>query len=68
MRRLEADLSEMASSVTELGELVSDMLENAVKALVNSDVPLAEEVIDKYDRVAYLEGLIEEESLRILTL
>ena len=68
MKRLAADIKEMTSSVTELGELTADMLEGAVQALVNTDISLAEKVIEKYNRVEYLENLIEEESLRILTL
>jgi len=68
MRRLTADIKAMTNSVTEMGELVVNMLEGAVTALVNSDVELAEDVRNKYDRVAFLETLIEEEALRILTL
>jgi len=68
MKRLTADMKEMTASVTELGELVADMLEGAVDALVNSNEVLAEEVIEKYDRVAYLESVIEDEALRILIL
>jgi len=68
MRRLALDLKAMTNSVTEMGELVVNMLEGAVTALVNSDVELAEEVRKKYDRVAFLEALIEEEALRILIL
>ena len=68
MKRLNADMKELTASVTELGELAADMLEGAVDALVNSNEVLAQEVIEKYDRVAYLESLIEDESLRILIL
>jgi len=68
MKRLNADMKAMTSSVTELGELVAEMLEGAVDALVNSNETLAQEVMEKYDRAAYLETLIEDEALRILIL
>ena len=68
MKRLAADMKEMTASVTELGELVADMLEGAVDALMNSNEVLAQEVIEKYDHAAHLETMIEEEALRILIL
>jgi phosphate transport system protein len=51
-----------------MGALAADMLEKSVDALVNSNVELAERVRGMYDRVAFLESLIEEEALRILIL
>ncbi|MCL2142826.1 MAG: phosphate signaling complex protein PhoU [Methanomassiliicoccaceae archaeon] len=68
MKRLAADMKEMTSSITEMGELVADMLERSVNSLVNSDIQSAEGVIKDYDRVAHLEALIEDEALRILIL
>ncbi|MCL2786004.1 MAG: phosphate signaling complex protein PhoU [Methanomassiliicoccaceae archaeon] len=68
MKRLTADIKRVTEFVTELGELTAAMLEGAVDALVNSDVNLADEVVGKYERAAYLEALIEDEALRILTL
>ena len=68
MKRLTADLREMTASVTELGNLAADMLEGAVEALINSDEDMANEVIRKYERIAFLDALIEEEALRILIL
>ncbi|MCL1983839.1 MAG: phosphate signaling complex protein PhoU [Methanomassiliicoccaceae archaeon] len=68
MNRLTADMMSMTESITEMGELVAEMLEKSVAALVNSDTELANEVIGKYDKVAYLETLIEDETLRILIL
>ena len=68
MGRLPADMKQMTASVTEMGELVAEMLEKSVASLVNSDVDLADEVIGKYDRVAYLESLVEDETLKILIL
>ena len=68
MKRLTSDIKKMTASITELGELAANMLEGAVEALVNSDEALAKEVIEKYDRVAYLETLSEDEALRILIL
>ena len=68
MKRLSADIKEMTNSITEMGELVAEVLEKSVNSLVNSDVDVAEEVIKKYDRIAFLETLIEDEALRILIL
>jgi len=68
MGKLASDVKTMTASVTELGELAAEMLEKSVSALINSDTELAEEVIEKYDRIAFLESLIEDETLRILIL
>ena len=68
MGRLSADMKTMTASVAEMGELVAEMLEKSVTALVDSDVNLADEVIGKYERVAYLESLIEDETLKVLIL
>ena len=68
MKRLTADMKEMTSLVTEMGELVAEMLEKSVTSLVNSDVDLADGVIGKYERVANLEAMIEDEALKILIL
>jgi len=68
MKKLSADIKEMTNSITEMGELAAEILEKSVNSLVNSDVQLAEEVIKKYDHVAFLETLIEDEALRILIL
>ncbi|MDR2866742.1 MAG: phosphate signaling complex protein PhoU [Methanomassiliicoccaceae archaeon] len=66
--RLSRDIKSMTASVTEMGELAAEMLEKSVAALVNSDMALAEEVKKKYDHIAFLEALIEDEALRILIL
>jgi phosphate transport system protein len=68
MKRLTSDLKEMTNAVTEMGELVAEMLQGAVDALIDSNEVLAQEVRQKYDRVAFLDSLIEDESLRILIL
>ncbi|MCL1983885.1 MAG: phosphate signaling complex protein PhoU [Methanomassiliicoccaceae archaeon] len=68
MKRLYSDLREMTDLVTEMGELVTDMLSGAIDALVNSNEVLADEVKKKYERVAFLDSLIEDEALRILIL
>ena len=68
MKRLAADMKEMTSSITEMGGLAADMLGRSVSALINSDEALAKNVIKKYDRIAFLEALIEDEALRILIL
>ncbi|MCL1905350.1 MAG: phosphate signaling complex protein PhoU, partial [Methanomassiliicoccaceae archaeon] len=68
MKRLYSDLREMTNLVTEMGELVTDMLAGAVDALINSNEILANEVRKKYERVAFLDSLIEDEALRILIL
>jgi len=68
MNRLSSDIKKMTAAITELGELVAEMLEKSVTSLINSDVELAEEVRGKYERVAFLESLIEDEALRILIL
>ncbi|MCL2786010.1 MAG: phosphate signaling complex protein PhoU [Methanomassiliicoccaceae archaeon] len=68
MARMSGDIKSMTVTVTEMGELVAEMLEKSVTSLVNSDVDLADEVIGKYDRVAFLESYIENEALKVLIL
>jgi len=68
MGRMSGDIRSMTASVTEMGELAAEMLEKSVTALINSDVDLADEVIGKYDRIAFLESMIEDETLKVLIL
>lgn len=68
MQRLASDLKEMTAAVTEMGELAADMLKGAVDALMNSNEVLAQEIRERYDRVAFLDSMIEDEALRILIL
>ncbi|MCL2607927.1 MAG: phosphate signaling complex protein PhoU [Methanomassiliicoccaceae archaeon] len=69
MNRLSSDIKKMTAAITEMGELAVEMLEKSVSSLINSDVEAAEEVrVTKYERIAFLESLIEDEALRILIL
>jgi phosphate transport system protein len=68
MGRLNRDINTITASITEMGALAADMLEKSVSALINADIELAERVREMYDRIAFLESMIEEEALRILIL
>jgi len=68
MGRLYADLKEITERVSEMGNLSLSMLKRATDSLISPDAGSAEDVIKDYDRISFLDSLIEEEALRILIL
>lgn len=59
------ELDELKKQVLKMGELVEESIHNAVKALVNEDMGLAEEVVQGDDAIDELTEAIEEHSLAI---
>lgn len=68
MKKFYEEMNKLIDSTTEMGALASELIEESVNSLCNKDVDLAGKVIDKFDRITFLDNIIEEESLRILTL
>ncbi|MDD2532296.1 MAG: phosphate signaling complex protein PhoU [Candidatus Methanomethylophilaceae archaeon] len=68
MKRFIEDLNNLVGTTNGFGNLVLSMAERSVYALNNLDAEVAKSVMDDYAQVDYLDGLIEEEALRILML
>lgn len=58
-------LDEISTNVLEMGSLIQDTLNNAVTALINEDVDLAQKVIDNDNKVDDYDVMIEEKSMYI---
>jgi phosphate transport system protein len=65
-QQFNVELEEIRSKVLAMGGLVEEQIENAVVALVSSDVEQAESVISHDYQVNALEVAIDEESIQIL--
>ena len=68
MGRLEDEITCLFNRVSEMSRLAAWMTEDSVKALIEGDTGLAQEVIDAFDRVDRYDREIEEAAVRILTL
>jgi phosphate transport system protein len=58
-------LDEISTNVLEMGSLIQDTVNNAVAALINEDVDLAQKVIDDDNKVDDYDVMIEEKSMYI---
>ena len=58
-------LDEISTNVLEMGSLIQDTVNNAVAALINEDVDLAQKVIDGDNKVDDYDVMIEEKSMYI---
>lgn len=65
-RQFNEELEDIRNKVLAMGGLVQEQIENAVEALVNGDVELAEAVISRDYQVNALEVAIDEESVQVL--
>ncbi len=65
-RAFDEDLENVRSSVLEMGGLVEQQLINAMKALLDSDVDLAESVLESEYRINSMEVSIDEDCIQIL--
>ena len=65
-RRFNEELEDLRSKVLAMGGFVEHQIENAIKALVENNVELAEEVITLDYQVNALEVAIDEECLKVL--
>lgn len=61
-------LEELQQAMLEMGAMSEELIKNSVKALLDNDAALAEEVILKDDDVDKMELEIEEECMRLLAL
>ena len=66
MHRFDVELDDIRSKLLAMGGLVEEQLSNAVNALVNGDVPLAESVVANDYRVNRLDVEIDETCTAIL--
>jgi phosphate transport system protein len=64
-RTFQEKLDEISSNVLEMGSLIQNTVDNAVKALINEDVELAQKVIDNDTKVDDYDVTIEEKSMYI---
>jgi len=65
-RQFNEELEDIRNKVLAMGGLVEEQIENAIHALVNGDVDLAESVISRDYQVNALEVAIDEESIQVL--
>ena len=65
-KQFDHELEEIRSSVLNMGGLVEKQLTDALRALTESDIALAEVVLDKEGRVNSFEVSIDEECAKIL--
>lgn len=61
-------LEALQQSMLEMGAMSEELIKSSIKALLDNDVALAEEVIVKDDEVDEMELAIEEECMRLLAL
>lgn len=67
-RRFEEELIELKKSVLRMGNLVETAISKSIKALLDRDLKLAEEVIGGDDDVNHIEIVIDEKCLDLLAL
>jgi len=68
VEKFHKELENLKKEVIEMGSLAKEMLFNAVEALKNRDVRLAEEVVSKKREIAEMDEKIEEKALRFIAL
>lgn len=68
MKKFEDDLNKLINTTKEMGDLSLSLLKRSIKSFEEKDVPLAEEVIKDFEHEVFLDELIEEDSIRMLTL
>jgi phosphate transport system protein len=65
-RQFNEELEDIRNKVLAMGGLIEEQIDNALKALVDGDIELAENVISHDYQVNALEVAIDEESIQIL--
>lgn len=68
MKKFEDDLNKLIETTNEMGDLSLSLLERAITSFRNKDAELADNVIKDFERETFLNEIIEEDSIRILTL
>jgi phosphate transport system protein len=65
---LQNELDKLSEEVLKMGRLLEEQIHNAVKALIDKDVNLAEQVIEKDEIIDQMENDIERKSLSLIAL
>lgn len=65
---LQNELDRLSEEVLKMGRLLEEQIHNAVKALIDKDVNLAEQVIEKDEIIDQMENDIERKSLSLIAL
>jgi phosphate transport system protein len=68
MRKLEEEIEELKEVVLKMGQMVEQIIEKAIKALIERDASLAEQTIKSDESINQMEVEIDERCLRILAL
>ena len=68
MQRFLDDIEALVSETVDMGNLACDMIEKSVRAIVDGNIELADEVIDDFARMDRYDVEIEDAAIRILTL
>jgi phosphate transport system protein len=67
-KELHKEIYELKGRVVSMGQLSMEMLDSAMKALKTKDVKLANDVIEKKDRIRELDSEIEAKAMRLIAL
>jgi phosphate transport system protein len=67
-KELHKEILELKGNVVSMGQLSLEMLDKAMKALETKNAKLANEVIEKKDRVRELDSEIEAKAMRLIAL
>ncbi len=65
-KQFDADLENIRSSVLQMGGLVEEQISNAIEALINADLKLAEQVINNDHQVNGLEVALDEDCTQFI--
>ncbi|MEO6147287.1 MAG: phosphate signaling complex protein PhoU [Sulfuriferula sp.] len=65
-KQFDADLENIRSSVLQMGGLVEEQISNAIEALINADLELAEQVINNDHQVNGLEVALDEDCTQFI--
>jgi phosphate transport system protein len=65
-KQFDADLENIRSSVLQMGGLVEEQISNAIEALINADLELAEKVINNDHQVNGLEVALDEDCTQFI--
>lgn len=68
MRHQETEYTELRSQIAEMGAVVSQMVSDSIKSLVEQDNELVRDVIQRDDKVDHLDVTIDEHCLKIFAL
>jgi phosphate transport system protein len=67
-RHFEVELDQLRTNIIKMGSLVDEQIEFAIKALLESDIPLSKLVIERDTRVDEFDNLIDSQCERIFAL